>query len=75
MIFFASSSGVENFISKWGLKALNKKTVIVIGKPTAQALQEKDYTSYIVAKEATVQSAIKSLAAYNIANTLYRLSQ
>ena len=73
MIFFASSSGVENFITKWGIAILRQKTVIAIGKPTAKTLEKNNVKSYIIAKEATVKGAIDSLAAHNISNSLYGL--
>ena len=73
MIFFASSSGVENFITKWGIAILRQKTVIAIGKPTAKTLEKNNFKSYIIAKEATVKGAIDSLAAHNISNSLYGL--
>lgn len=61
-VFFASASGVESFISQWGVQSLKNKTTAVIGKPTFQALEKYNLTPDVMAKEATIPGAIQSLA-------------
>jgi uroporphyrinogen III methyltransferase/synthase len=60
--FFASASGVESFIAQWGVQSLENKTTIVIGKPTAEALERHGMEPDVMAKEATIPGAIQSLA-------------
>ncbi len=69
-VFFASASGVESFIDQWGTEALAGKTQVVIGKPTAHALEKKNLTPDIIAREATVLGAIQSLAEYFVGEEL-----
>ncbi len=61
-VFFASASGVESFIAQWGADSLADKTTVVIGKPTAQALEQHHLTADIVASESTIPGAIHALA-------------
>ncbi len=69
-VFFASSSAVESLISQWGTDALEGKTIVVIGKPTADALERFGLKPNVVAKEATVPHAIESMAQYLVSNRI-----
>jgi uroporphyrinogen III methyltransferase/synthase len=69
-IFFASASGVESFITQWGFQSLENKTTVVIGKPTALALEKHNLTPDVIAKEATIPGAIQSLATFFITEKL-----
>lgn len=40
-VFFASSSGVEGFLSQYGTKSLSGKEIYVIGEPTRNALPRR----------------------------------
>jgi uroporphyrinogen-III synthase len=62
IVFFASASGVESFVGQWGFQSLENKTIVVIGKPTAQALEKYNLSPDVIAKEATIPGAIQSLA-------------
>ncbi len=61
-VFFASASGVESFIDQWGIESLTKKTTVVIGKPTARALEKHHLKPDVVARESTIPGAMLSLA-------------
>ncbi len=61
-VFFASASAVESFIDQWGKDILTGKTTLVIGKPTAIALEKHALQPSLIAREATVMGAINSLA-------------
>jgi len=61
--FFASSSAVRAFVAAWGVDALAGKTVLAIGKPTANALHDVDVRDVYVSPEATVEDAIAYIAA------------
>ncbi|MEN8255203.1 MAG: uroporphyrinogen-III synthase, partial [Verrucomicrobiota bacterium] len=63
-VFFASASAVESFIGQWGAEALAGKTISVIGKPTANALEKHGGQPTVIAREATVPGAINALAEY-----------
>jgi len=69
-VFFASASGVESFIDQWGTEALAGKTLAVIGKPTAHALEKQNLTPDIIAGEATIPGAIQSLAEYFVSKAM-----
>ncbi len=69
-VFFASASGVESLVGQWGVDALAGKTLVVIGKPTADALQRFGLKPDVLAKEATVPHAIESLAQYFVARRI-----
>jgi uroporphyrinogen III methyltransferase/synthase len=62
VVFFASASGAESLIGQWGVEVLSGKTIVVIGKPTAEALSRFGLQPDVVAREATVPGAIQSLA-------------
>jgi uroporphyrinogen III methyltransferase/synthase len=70
VVFFASASGVESFIAQWGFLSLENKTIVVIGKPTAQALEKHNLTPDVIAKEATIPGAIQSLASFSVSRKL-----
>ncbi len=61
-VFFASASGVESLIGQWGVDALAGKSTLVIGRPTADALERFGTKPDVIAREATVPGAILSLA-------------
>lgn len=69
-VFFASSSAVDSFVEQWGAAALAGKTICVIGKPTAQALEKHGLRHDIMAREATVMGAIHSCAEYFVGEKL-----
>jgi len=69
-VFFASASGVESLIGQWGTEALGGKTIIVIGKPTADALGRFGLKPDVVAREATVPGAIQSLAEHLVSHAM-----
>ena len=69
-VFFASASGVESLIGQWGVEALSGKTIVVIGKPTAEALSRFDLKPDVVAREATVPGAIQSLAEHLVSHAM-----
>jgi uroporphyrinogen III methyltransferase / synthase len=69
-VFFASSSGVAAFTDAWGTEALNDKTVLAIGQPTAKALVAAGVENALVSKEATVEDAIGCLAAHCVNGSL-----
>lgn len=68
--FFASASGVDALVAQWGAAALAGKTTVVIGKPTADALEKQGLKPGVVAREATVPGAIASLAQHMVAQRL-----
>ena len=65
-IFFASSSAVAAFMAAWGVDALDGKTVLAIGKPTAKALAKAGIADVLLGPEATVESAIACLASNGV---------
>ncbi len=69
-VFFASSSGVESLIGQWGVEALADKTIVVIGKPTAEALERFGLKPDVIAREATVPHAIESLAEHLVSRKI-----
>lgn len=62
VVFFASASAVEAFMSQASKEALNGKTVLTIGKPTSAALASFGREPDVVASEGTVDGAIGTLA-------------
>jgi uroporphyrinogen III methyltransferase/synthase len=69
-VFFASASGVESFIAQWGVGSLTDKTTVVIGKPTAAALNALGRAPDITAKESTIPGAIRDLAMYLVSRRI-----
>ncbi len=65
-VFFASASAVLAFSELWGAEALSSKTILSIGIPTAKELGKMNLESDIIGDEATVKSAISTLAAYYV---------
>jgi uroporphyrinogen III methyltransferase/synthase len=62
-VVFASSSAVESFRDNFGLGKLKGKYTVAIGKPTLETLKKLKCTGKIIlAKEATVNGCIESLA-------------
>ncbi|MCF7816787.1 MAG: uroporphyrinogen-III C-methyltransferase [Kiritimatiellales bacterium] len=70
VVFFASASAVDSLVGQWGTAALAGKTICVIGKPTAQALEKHGLRHDIMAREATVMGAIHSCAEYFVGEKL-----
>jgi uroporphyrinogen III methyltransferase/synthase len=70
VVFFASASAVESFINQWGSGTLAEKTTLVIGKPTAQALERHKLKPTIIAREATVAGAMNTLAEFCVGEEL-----
>ncbi|WP_372796740.1 uroporphyrinogen-III C-methyltransferase [Pontiella sp.] len=70
-VFFASASGVESFIAQWGVQSLENKTSVVIGKPTAQAMQQHGLTPDVLSGISTIPDAIRALAAHFVSRTLH----
>lgn len=70
IVFFSSSSAVINYIEKWKKDSLKDKIILVIGKPTANALINIGIEPDIIANEATVQGAIDSLACDLVSKSL-----
>lgn len=61
-VFFASSSAVEAFLSQWGAKILQGKTIVAIGRPTQESLIRHNLKVDTVGREATVASSLEALA-------------
>jgi uroporphyrinogen III methyltransferase/synthase len=72
-VFFASASGVESFINQWGVEALQSKTSVVIGVPTARAMGKHGLHPDVLAHEATLPGAIQSLTEYIVGEELCSL--
>ena len=70
-VFFASASGVESFVAQWGIDALENKTTVVIGIPTARALEKHNRPPDVMAEEATIPGAIRSLARQYVSRLLW----
>lgn len=73
-VFFASASAVEAFVALAPVDALAGKMVAALGKPTSTALQIYGVRVDAVSAEATVQSAIETLAAMMVRKELEKLS-
>lgn len=73
-VFFASASAVECFLDQWGPSALDGKTILAIGKPTAEALNKKCRGADVIGRKATVESAISTLAEHFIRSEIRRLT-
>ncbi len=69
-ILFASTSAVESFIHQWGPQPLKEKNLVAIGTPTSKALEKQGLTPTVIAREATMESAIASLAGHVVSETL-----
>ncbi len=67
--FFASSSAVSAFMDRWGAESLRDTTVLVIGHPTAGALQGAGVIP-LISPDATVKEAIACLAADRVSTAL-----
>jgi len=61
-VFFASASAVEGFVGAFSAARLNGKTVVAIGKPTAEALSSVGRPPDVIAAQATVDGAIEAMA-------------
>jgi uroporphyrinogen III methyltransferase/synthase len=62
-IVLASGSAVDSLAGQWGMDAVVGKTVVAIGSPTAHALGRHGRQPDGVAREATVESCVETLAA------------
>jgi uroporphyrinogen III methyltransferase/synthase len=65
-VFFASASAVTSFSELWGAEALSDKIILSIGIPTAKELENIKLESDVIGDEATVESAITTLAAHYV---------
>ena len=74
-IVFTSTSGVESFLDQYGASPLEDCRIAAIGIPTAEALKRNGIGNYIIGREATLQSAVESLALDRILRTMeqYRI--
>ena len=70
IIFFSSSSTVENFIEQWGPACLKNKILLSIGQPTAKTLLKYKLRPTLIADESTVKGAMDSLASFIVAQDL-----
>ena len=73
-VFFASASAVEAFVAVESAAVLAKKMVVAIGRPTLAALEKHGVRVAAVSAEATVQSAIETLAALMVRKELEELT-
>ncbi|MBT8042586.1 MAG: uroporphyrinogen-III C-methyltransferase [Pontiella sp.] len=73
-VFFASASGVESFISQWGVASLENKTAVVIGNPTAEAMEAHQLEPDVVARESTIPGAMQSLAEHLVSKAITQSS-
>lgn len=74
VVFFASASAVEAFMTLWGRAALTGKVVLVIGLPTAEALRRLGMAPDLMAEEATVKGAMAALAQWCVQHDTGRTS-
>lgn len=73
-VFFASASAVEAFVALKPVAALAGKMVVALGQPTLTALQKYGVRVAALSAEATVPSAIETLAAMMVRKELEKLS-
>jgi len=73
-VFFASASAVEVFVALAPVDALAGKMVVALGKPTLTVLQKYGVRVDALSAEATVQSAIETLAAMMVRKELEKLA-
>jgi len=73
-VFFASASAVEAFVAVEPVAVLAEKMVAAIGRPTLAALQKYGIRVDALGVEATVQSAIETLAAIMVRKELEKLA-
>lgn len=69
-VFFASASAVEAYLALQPPNTLAEKTVMAMGLPTLSALNQNRIPVARVASEATVESAIQTLAAVWVENEI-----
>lgn len=65
-VFFASSSALDAFLKQWGRDALAEKDILSIGIPTTRTMERNGLAPTVIGKEATVDSAIATLAEYYV---------
>lgn len=70
-VFFASASAVESFIEQWGVDALNSKTILTMGQPTARALKKSGVDPQVIGTQSTVGELIEKLAQSFCAETIF----
>lgn len=73
-VFFASRSAFRTFWDQWGGSALEGKTSIAIGNPTANTMTSHDCPPTLISKESTASVAIQTLAAHCIDDKLKQLT-
>lgn len=66
VVFFASASAVESFVSQWGADVLNGKTILAIGGPTEKALAAAGLKADVTGTMATVEKSLSALAVYEV---------
>lgn len=71
-VFFASVSGVDSFVSQFGIEALGHLPVVVIGRMDGEALQRHGVREVIMPEQATVESAVAALARAIVEKELLR---
>ena len=74
IVFFSSSSTVENFIEQWGIDPLKNKILLSIGQPTAKTLFKYKLRPTLIADESTVKGAMSSLASFIVAQDLLSIT-
>ncbi|MFO7936318.1 MAG: uroporphyrinogen-III C-methyltransferase [Kiritimatiellia bacterium] len=62
IVFFASASAVQSFVSQAGTEILKGKYVLAIGKPTADELDDSGIRCDCIPARATVRGAVDALA-------------
>jgi len=73
-VFFASASAAEAFVALEPVAELASKTIVALGKPTLTALQKYGVRVDALGAEATVQSAIETMAAMMVRKELEKLA-
>jgi uroporphyrinogen III methyltransferase/synthase len=74
-VCFASASAVESFVEQWGVAALNGKTILVMGQPTAVALKKHNLEPDVTGSKDTVEEVLLSLATYFVASKTKELKE
>ncbi len=72
--FFASALAVEAFLSAHSAHALTGKTVVAMGQPTVDALEQRGVHGALKPPVATVEAALETLASAMVQNELENLS-
>ena len=70
VVVFTSGSCVRAFLNNFGPHALSGRLVCAIGAPTATYLQESGVENVVIAKEATVEGCIGTVAGIQVAGRM-----